>query len=176
MKKLKVFEIPFSGLKQGKHQFKFEVENSFFEAFGYSEFHEANLTVDIDLDKKSSLLELDFAAKGKVNILCDLSGEPYDQPLEGKLSLVVKFGDEFNDENDEILILPHGEHQVNVSQYIYEMIILSVPAKRIHPGILDGSLQSDAVKKLEELQPKTSNNNDETDPRWDTLKKLLTDK
>ena len=59
------------------------------------------------------------------------------------------------------------------------MIILSIPIKRIHPGIVDGTLQSDILKKLEELSPKGSEEKEQTeeiDPRWNTLKKLLTDK
>ena len=82
-----------------------------------------------------------------------------------------------NNENDEILIIPHGEHQINVAQYIYEMLVLAVPPKRVHPGVLDGTLKSEILDKLEELQPKESKEQTEgTDPRWDDLKKLLTDK
>ena len=42
------------------------------------------------------------------------------------------------------------QFQVNVAQYIYESIILSVPLRRIHPGVKDGSL-SDVIEKLESL-------------------------
>ncbi|NER14254.1 DUF177 domain-containing protein [Leptobacterium flavescens] len=177
MKKLKEFDIPFVGLKQGKHQFVYQIDNAFFEAFNFDEFNSTSIKVVVELDKKSSLLELSFNAEGVVNVLCDLSNEPYDQEVGGELNLVVKFGEEYNDENEEILIIPHGEHQINVAQYVYELIVLSVPAKRIHPGIKDGSLSSEIVKKLEELQPKEiKNGKEETDPRWDQLKKLLTDK
>ncbi len=77
-----------------------------------------------------------------------------------------------------MLILPHGEYQLSVAQYIYEMIVLSVPLKKIHPGIKDGTLKSKAIEKLEALAPKKENKiiEDKTDPRWDNLKKLLTDK
>jgi len=54
---------------------------------------------------------------------------------------------------------------------------LAVPQKRIHPGIEDGTLQSEVLDKLNELQPKEKRSNkEENDPRWDELKKLLTDK
>ncbi|NAS30999.1 DUF177 domain-containing protein [Flavobacteriaceae bacterium R38] len=177
MKKLGDFNIPFVGLKQGKHFFKYKIDNSFFEAFNYDEFNSSSIDVTIEFDKKSNLLELNFISTGTVNVLCDLSSEPYDQSIEGKLDLIVKFGEAYNDENEEILIIPHGEYQINVAQYIYEMIILSVPAKRIHPGIEDGSLDSEIIEKLKELEPKEAKKDkEETDPRWDTLKKLLTDK
>ena len=178
MKKLKDFDIPFVGLKQGKHQFDFEIKTAFFGAFEYDDFNAADVKVSLLFDKQSSLLELTFNAKGFVNVNCDVSNEAYDQEVKGKLHVLVKFGDEFNDENEEILIIPHGEHQINVGQYIYELIVLSVPLKRVHPGVEDGTLSTEILEKLEEFQPKEEkeHKDGETDPRWDQLKKLLTDK
>jgi uncharacterized metal-binding protein YceD (DUF177 family) len=125
----------------------------------------------------STMMELEMKATGTINVDCDLTGESYDQPIDSDLKLVVKFGEEYNDEDDEILIIPHGEHQFNIAQYIYEMLVLAVPQKRVHPGVEDGTLQSDILDKLEELQPKEQKEpSEKTDPRWDDLKKLLTDK
>ncbi|WP_405247745.1 YceD family protein [Cellulophaga sp. Asnod2-G02] len=178
MKKHKEFVIPFSGLKQGRHEFNFKIDNTFFESFEYDEFNSAAINLAVVLNRSSTMLELEIAAKGTVNVYCDVTNEPYDQPIVADLELLVKFGDEFNDDNDEILILPHGDFQVDISQYVYEMIVLAVPLKKVHPGIEDGTLKSAALDKLEKLHPKEvkENKNKETDPRWDSLKKLLTDK
>ncbi|MBF00720.1 DUF177 domain-containing protein [Flavobacterium coralii] len=177
MKVTKEFLIPFSGLKQGKHQFEFDINKTFFDAFDFDEFNDVNVKVNMVLEKQSTMLELHFKHKGTVNVPCDLSNENFDLPIKGKMDIVVKFGEEFNDENDEILILPHGEYQVDVSQYVYEMIVLSVPSKRVHPGIKDGTLDTGIIEKLNELAPKAKQEeeekNNDTDPRWDELKKLL---
>lgn len=173
----KEFDIPFSGLKQGKHHFEFQIDKSFFDAFQYEEFNEASIGIDAVLDKMSNMMELHIKAEGWVNLACDLTNELYNQPIAGSLDLVIKFGEAFNDDDDEILVLPFGEHQFNIAQYIYEMLVLAVPSKRIHPGVADGTLNSEALEKLEELQPKeVKQNKKETDPRWDALKNLLTDK
>jgi uncharacterized metal-binding protein YceD (DUF177 family) len=175
--KQKEFNIPFSGLKQGKHEFGYTIENKFFESFGYNEFNDASITLQVVLNIMSTMMELEMRAEGSVNVDCDTTGEPYDQKISGSLELVVKFGDEYNDENDEILIIPHGEHQLNFAQYVYEMLVLAVPQKRVHPGVLDGTLKSEALKKLAELHPKEKREDKEkNDPRWDELKKLRTDK
>lgn len=175
--KKKEFYVPFSGLKQGKHEFTYEIDNTFFESFEYSEFNAAKIELGVLMNKTSTMLEFELNAKGIVNVNCDISSEPYDEEISADLNLVVNFGDDFNDEDDEILIIPHGEHQVNLAQYVYEILVLAVPQKRVHPGILDGSLESEALKKLQELQPKeTKENSKDTDPRWDALKKLITDK
>jgi len=178
MNDLKEYLIPFSGLKTGKHQFDYQLDNTFFKHFDYDEFNDASIKVNIVLEKKTTMLELDFKHKGTVNVPCDVSGEEFDLPIKGKFKLLVKFGDEFNDENEELLILPHGEFQFSVAQYIYETIVLSVPLRREHPGIKDGSL-SEVIKKLESLAPKkekAEEQKDDIDPRWENLKKLLTDK
>jgi len=178
MKKQKEFTIPFVGLKVGEHTYNFEINNTFFEHFEYDEFNEANLHLDVLLNKKNTLLEFTLSFQGAVNVNCDTTNEPYDQELEGTYHFVVKFGEEFNDENEDLLIIPHGSYEVNIQQYIYESIVLAMPTRRIHPGVEDGTLQSDILNKLEELSPKLENKTEEesTDPRWDDLKKLLTDK
>jgi uncharacterized metal-binding protein YceD (DUF177 family) len=179
MKPLKEFNIQFIGLKLGEHHFEYDIDKKFFEEFEYNEFNDADLKINLVLNKKTTLLELHFEVSGTVNVNCDLTNEPYDQEINNDFDLVVKFGNEYNDENEDILIIPHGEYEINVAQYIYELIVLSVPTKLIHPGVIDGTLDSEILKKLEELSPKdadTKNDNEETDPRWNTLKKLLTDK
>ena len=166
------------GLKQGKHQFEYEVDNKFFEHFDYDEFNSANIKIDLLFEKKSTMLELTFKASGMVNVYCDLTNEPYDQPIDSELFLVIKFGQEYNDDNEDILILPHGEYEVNIQQYIYEMLVLAVPSKRVHPGVLDGTLKSDVLEKLDELSPreKETKTEEDIDPRWENLKNLLNDK
>ena len=180
MEELKEFTIPFIGLKLGEHRFNFEIANTFFEHFGYEEFRHSNIKLDVLLDKKTTLLNISLVFEGFVGVNCDITNEPFDQEISGKYDFVVKFGDEFNDENDDLLILPHGSHEVNIQQYVYESIALSVPTRRIHPGVADGTLKSEILEKLKELSPKLDSKKpskgDDTDPRWDELKKLLTDK
>jgi uncharacterized metal-binding protein YceD (DUF177 family) len=183
MNKKKEYLIPFTGLKIGKHHFEYQISNAFFEIFDYHEFNNSDIKVNVVLEKKSTIMELAFKHKGAVNVPCDMTNEEFDLPIKGKMKLIVRFGDAFNNDNEELLILPHGEFQIDISQYIYEMIVLSVPLRRIHPGIKDGSLNTEALTKLKELtikELKKEHNKEQKeeniDPRWDKLKQLLTDK
>ncbi len=184
------FLIPFSGLKEGKHSFDFQVDNRLFDSYNYVDFNSVDAKVEVLLNKKSTLLELSFTFKGSVNVPCDVTNQDFDLFLKGDLGLIVKYGDSFNNDHDEILIIPFNEHQLDVAQYIYEMIALSIPQKRIHPGVLDGTLESEALTFLgyqdeedleyeddmEEEHEVEENNEIDIDPRWEKLKKLLTDK
>lgn len=180
MKPLKAYDIQFVGLKLGKHIYDYEINQTFFEYFEFDEFNTINVNLNIHLEKKTTLLELNFFGNGSVNINCDVSNEPYDQPINFNFNLVVKFGQEYNNENDSILIIPHGSYEINIAQYIYELIVLSIPQKRIHPGVEDGTLNSEILRKLEDLSPnadlKGESSSNDVDPRWNKLKKLLTDK
>lgn len=179
MKLLKEFTIPFVGLKQGKHHFEYQINKAFFEHFEYEEFNDSAVKVEVVLDKKTTFLELEFKISGSVNVNCDITNEAFDLEITNQFDLVVKFGDELNEDEIDILILPHGEYEINIQQFIYEFIVLSVPIKRVHPGIEDGTLDSEILIKLDELSPKLKENKENTeeiDPRWNTLKKLLTDK
>lgn len=181
MKELKEFTIPFIGLKLGEHLFDYQIDNTFFEHFEYKDFNNADILTEVVLNKKTTMLEFELSIKGHVNVNCDITNEPFDQKIKGNYQFIVKFGETFNGDNEDLLILPHGSHEMNIQQYIYETIVLNVPIKKIHPGINDGTLKSDIIEKLKELSPKETKNNlsskgNTTDPRWDQLKKLLTDK
>lgn len=175
MKDLKEFDIPFIGLKDGSHTFEYQIDKKFFDVYNFDEFDNVAIIATIDFIKKSTIMELDFKVTGTINVLCDLTSEPFDLDINGTLPLIVKFGHEYNDDNEEVLILPQEAYKMNVAQFIYELIVLSVPNKRIHPAVLDGTMESEALKKLEELEIKGEKTveKETTDPRWDKLKDLI---
>ncbi|KGL60231.1 Uncharacterized metal-binding protein YceD, DUF177 family [Polaribacter sp. Hel1_33_78] len=176
MKYLKQFNIQFVGLKEGSHLFNYTIDNKFFEAFNFDEYKSSSIEVSLTFVKKSTLFELSFIAAGTIEIPCDLTNELYNQEIASELPLVVKFGPLYNDESEEILILPHEAYEFNVAQFIYEMIVLAVPNKRVHPKVLDGTMESEALNKLKELTIKEEKTVVNTDPRWDKLKNLITEK
>jgi uncharacterized metal-binding protein YceD (DUF177 family) len=170
------FVLAFAGLKEGIHHFSLSITSKFFDAFDYTEFNDVSLNANIVLNKKATILEIQFSVSGTVTVNCDVSNETFDLPINPRHELIVKFGEEFNDENEELLVLPHGSHQVDIAQTLFETVVLAVPQKRVHPGIENGSLHSDMLERLEKLHPNESTKAPETtDPRWDALKKLKKD-
>ena len=89
MKALKEYNIPFVGLKVGKHHFDYQINDKFFSFFEYDEFAQVNVLVDLDFDKKSTFFELTFNVSGSVEVSCDITNEPYKQKLNGSFKLVV---------------------------------------------------------------------------------------
>ena len=168
------FDIQFSGLKDGVHTFEFQLTESFFETFDNEEFNAVAAKVVVNLHKKPTLMEAEFSLAGHVNVNCDLTNEPFDLAVSNHFQLVIKFGPAFSDDHDDMIVLPYGSHRFNVTHQLYELVVLSVPQKRVHPGVEDGSLNSEVLDKLHQLKPSPNNHasQSETDPRWDALKKL----
>ena len=154
MNKKNTYKIEFAGLKIGAHDYEFEVDNNFFDSQDYTDFNSISAQLNIELVKKATILELTFKLNGSANVNCDVTNEAFDLSLNATSNLVVKFGEVFNNEDYEILVLPHGEHKIDLDQYIFELIVLSLPAKRVHPGVEDGSLKSEILDILDDLKPK----------------------
>ena len=166
--------LQFVGLKEGKHHFEYKIDKTFFEDFNYDEFQSADIQSNIVLVKKNTHLELDIAIKGSIHVSCDLTLEYFDLPIANAVSLVVKFGSQFEEVDENLITIPTGSHEVNIKQYIYECIVLGIPQKKIHPGVADGTLNSEILDKLNDLKTtKNIEKDNNTDPRWDKLKELL---
>jgi len=165
------YKISFAGLKEGQHNFHFEINNHFFLFYDYKEFNGCKIDVDVEFTKKSNLLELLLKSYGTINLNCYVSNESFDFSHSSESKLVVKFGQKLNNEDHELLIVPNGTYEINISQQLYEMIVLSLPLKVVHPGIVDGTLNTKVLDKLKNFNKNNSITNG-SDPRWDKLKEL----
>ena len=179
MKALKLYDIKFSGLKNGQHQYRFDLDREFFKQFNYNEFADCKLDILVDFNKRDNLLEFNIHSSGTVNVPCDISGENYDQDIKGDLDFIVKFGASYNDDRDDLIIIPYNSHLINIAQQIYESVLLNLPVKRIHPDIASGKKQAENAKYIINYQVDNQEKIEEEqdiDPRWAALKNILTDK
>jgi uncharacterized metal-binding protein YceD (DUF177 family) len=164
--------VKFSGLKEGIHNFNFDIGKKFFESFKYDDFIDVDIVTKLKLEKKTNMLNLDFLFSGQVKVPCDLTMEPFYIDINTAYSVIVKFAERKDLADDKIVFLSTGASNIDVSNIIFDTIVLAAPAKRVHPGIKDGSLKSEMLEKLEDLKPKEIFFNKQ-DPRWDKLKELL---
>lgn len=172
MDKLRNYDVSFSGLKNGRHEFKFEIDKTFFQLFDTEqEFTNPRIEVNVSLDKHTTFLEFEIKIKGLVELVCDITNENFDYPIENEIKILVNFGEEYDDSNEDVITIPTGEHAFNVAHLIYENVMLSIPMKKISPNVSD-----DDLKILDQFSPKdieiAEEEEHESDPRWDALKKL----
>jgi uncharacterized metal-binding protein YceD (DUF177 family) len=171
VKYLDQFVIPFSGLKAGNYQFDFDIEDKFFEYFDQSEISQASIRVVVLMERQLRMLVFHFAISGTVKVPCDRCTVEFDLPIEGEEQLIVKFGEERGEESEDIFIITEKEHSIDLSPFLYDYINLLVPFRRVHGEDENGKslCDPDVTKYITEEEP------EQTDPRWDALKRLKND-
>lgn len=175
MNYLSLYTIPFSGLKEGNHLFDFSAEQRFFAGFEESEIKRGSVSIQVDLEKRSTYLRLLFSLEGEVELICDRCLEPYMQPLQSEFPMLVKFSETETDDGDEVIYIHPGSHQVEVAKLIYEFIVLSIPIRHVHPDGEDGESLCDPemLRKLDELRAPELPDHEPVDPRWNDLRKII---
>ena len=175
MKTLKIYSIPFKGLKLGKHQFVFEIGDRFFDEFEYSIVKKGNLSCLVELEKQETMLLLDFRINGVVSLSCDRCLADFPEKVDISERQIVKFGEHDEEEaDDEIMVLNRNDYEIDLSGLIYEYINLAIPLISVcndegNTPFCDQEMLA-RLKQLaanEETEPTTK-----PDPRWDALKKI----
>ena len=127
--------------------------------------------MDVHLDKHTTFLEFFINVSGTVQLICDISTDEFSENIMNDLKILVKFGEEYDDSNEDIITIPQKDSDFNIANLIYETVVLSIPMKKVAPSVRD----NDEYKKLlEKYSPKPIEEEEEqsTDPRWEALKKL----
>lgn len=180
------YRINIVGLSNKVHHFTFEdVGPDLFKEYGSDVLSEGKFQVEVSLDKRETFLEAGFNIRGTARLVCDRSLEPFDYPIHTRRKVVFKYGDQDEEITDEIMIIQRDTAWIELGQYIYEFIALSIPLKKLHPRFQDEAGEDDDNEGRivytsggtddDDTSGHTDENgkdNDDIDPRWNALKKL----
>ncbi len=169
-----LYSIPLSGLKEGHHSFNFKINSRFFDLFEESEIKEGSLNVNVEAEKRSSLIEMNINISGIVRISCDRCLGVFDQRIDCGNRLLVQLGSGKDENDPDIVPVARDEKEIDLSQFVYEFIHLALPIQRIHPDDDEGKSTCDQFM-LEKLKEHLVNEETRVDPRWEELKKLIND-
>jgi len=178
VKKDTQFELPIARLSLKTHHFAFELGRAFFEQFDpKGEFiPDGNLHADVVLNKTERLITIDFHIVGTVRLTCDRSLDEYDQPLDIDHQLLVRYGDEPKELDDDVLQVTPDTLMLDVAQHIYDYIGLALPMKRLHPRFQNETDEDPEAetKLIFSTKPDSDNPDDDEpmDPRWAALRNL----
>lgn len=171
MDKFRNYDVVFSGLKNGKHEFRFEIDKAFFQLFDTEqEFSNPRIIADVLLEKHTTFLEFWIKISGMVELACDITNVYFDYPIENEIRVLVKFGEEYDDSNEDVITIPNHNHAFNIAQLIYEDVMLSIPMKKVSPNAREDDFE--ILEKFSPKNEKASEEEYEIDPRWNALKKL----
>jgi uncharacterized metal-binding protein YceD (DUF177 family) len=139
MSKNRDFEIAYVGLKPGLHEFDYHLQDSFFEQFATPEFSDANIKVHVVLDKKSNLFYVQFTIIGTVTALCDRCNDNFTLNIWEEADFVIKIVQDAetaakqNDDDPEVVHIPHSDNFLDLAERLYENVILCLPIQKLHP-------------------------------------------
>jgi len=163
--------IPLTGLKEGSHLYEFKIDGGFFELFDESLIKDADLKAVVELIKRSAHMELNIKIKGRVSLPCDRCLDLYEQEIETDDRVLIKFGDQWEEVDDEVIMIPYGENELELDQLFYEFTHLGLPLKKVHADDDKGNSTCNP-EMLEKLNKHIVRDEKKTDPRWNELKKL----
>ena len=190
MGKFTEFKLPLKSLPEGTHSFEYHLGKKFFENMESPDIHDADLQVQLTVTYKRELYTLDFTIAGTITLICDRCLDDLIMPVETEYHINVKYGDDYNDEADDLLVIPESDNYLNVAYILYDTVALTVPIKHVHPMGKCNRQMSQMLKKhrarpadddseledelIEEMDSMDASDPAEqpTDPRWDALKGL----
>lgn len=157
-------------MSSGKHGLDYELDGSFFKAFGNQDIKDASISVHVEVEKESLYLGVECSMTGEVVVECDRCLDDLSLDVDIVKNLTVKFTRvEEEPEDDEIIILDKGESVLDLDQFVYDHICLSLPLQKVHP---EGQCNAQMLAKLSELNGASHEDKDEGNP-FSGLKDLL---
>ena len=194
MGKFTEYKLPLRSLSQGTHEFDFHLTKTFFTNMESEDVHDADLDVKCTVTLRGDVYELRIDIPGTVTLICDRCLDDLEFPIDTTYDINVKYGDEYNDASDTLLVIPQSDNFLNVAYMIYDTVVLAIPIKHVHPmgkcnRAMSAMLRKHRVagsrpagddsedaaieeKLIDEMEDMDASAPRQTDPRWDGLKGL----
>jgi uncharacterized metal-binding protein YceD (DUF177 family) len=170
------FIIQFGGLREGVHNFVFDINKEFFDLIDYSELQNSNLKINLELNKMSSMLVFKFVSNGTVELVCDRCLDKFNYDIDFDETIFVKFGNTYQEVDIDVIYLERGEYEIDILDLIYQFIMLNLPISKIHPEDEFGNTTCNEkmINKINEFNGIENELGQEevVDSRWNELKKL----
>ena len=143
-----IFSIPLNGLAAGETRFSWHAGKEFFDSFENTEILDADVDIDVRVEKSGRYLGVDCEVEGDVVVECDRCLEDLEMPVDSHIALSIKYGEEENLEEHqegerEIIFIPEDSAEFDMSQIIYDYMCLALPMQRVHE---DGECNPETIK------------------------------
>ncbi len=189
MGKFDPYKVDLKSMTTDIQKIEYLLDNKFFGDIGGDDIQKGKVKVSLSVKKTAGIFELNFLSEGTIIIPCDRCLDDMDLPISTTNRLIVKFGKDFSEESDEIVIIPESEGVINLAWFLYEFIVLTIPIKHVHaPGkcnkTMTSTLKKHSPKGMEDeygageggediiITSDHDNDEEETDPRWEALRDL----
>ena len=192
--KLATFCIPLRGVKQGTDNYEFLLDDEFFREMESIDILGGAVKASVAVRRANEANYFSIHCQGTIQIVCDRCLESMDYAVEADYDLAVKYGDEYDDSKDGVLIVPEGDNVLDVAPIVYDTVALCIPLQHVHAegecdeatwqalqahtshGIDDDELQEYGSYADDDSAAEDIDNETNIDPRWAELMKLKDNK
>lgn len=192
MGKFTAYKLPLKSLSTGEYEYEYRLGKQFFNDMESADIHDADLNVKLTVEHRHEAYTLSFLITGTITLICDRCLDDLIMPVDTTYTITVKYGEDYNDESDDLLIIPESDSFLNVAYMLYDTVALTIPIKHVHPlgkcnrqmsAMLrkhrahrpddeDTQLEDDLIDEIDSIDNNTLPDNTPVDPRWDGLRKL----
>ncbi|MCC8119818.1 MAG: DUF177 domain-containing protein [Bacteroidales bacterium] len=133
MGKFTAYNVPLKSLGAGTHEFEFHLDGQFFANMENADIRKADVVVKLKVTLVHDRYDLQFTMQGTVTTLCDRCLDDLELPIDTSYRILVEYGKDYNDDSDDLLIIPSSDSNLNVAYMIYDTVALAIPMKHVHP-------------------------------------------
>lgn len=131
--KFTAYKVPLASLSDGHHEQDFTIDTEFFKNMENPDVMSADIKVHMDLEKKHDTYDCTFHCVGQLQIPCDRCLDPLDHEVDAEYHVVVKYGEDYDDGADNLLVIPYSSAYLNVAYMLNDTIVLTIPLRHVHP-------------------------------------------
>ena len=185
LEKLTTLELPLQGMPDGTQKFEYELGMDFFRKWESTDVLGGAVNATVEVKRSGDIYELYIVVKGEIGIPCDRCLYEMRHPVDADYRVSVKYGEEYSDESDNVIVIPESSNTMDVSGLVYDTIMLTIPLKHVHPdGECDAEMREQLNAHRATLADDDNGSYDDDaaddgemndfgcDPRWEALKKL----
>ena len=161
--------IRFSGLKPGRYTYGFVLDDEFFNSFENDEVQGGKVEIAAEMERMEHMLMFTFKIEGELVTWCDRCLGELKVPIEGEEHLCVRFSDSETTDDENVVVLPEGAFEIDLTQWLFEYAVVRLPMQHIHSA---GECDPETVRFIKSDEELAEEKHGEPDPRWDALKGL----
>ena len=133
MGKYTKYKVQLATLADGRYEQDFVCDTEFFKNMENPDIISADVNVHMDMVKKNEAYDCTFTCRGTLQVPCDRCLDPIDMDVDTQYHVVIKYGDRYSDEADDLLIIPETDAAINVAYMLADTIALTIPMRHVHP-------------------------------------------
>lgn len=171
MKSLKHFSIPIQGLKNGKHEYAFIINDEVLSCFDFGLLDHGDFEAKVIIERMSGHWDFSFKISGNMHTECDRCTAGISIPLQASENYVIKVGEE-RGMNDKVIHILSSDFEFNVAKYLYESACHKIPiVKKLDCEEMMPDEKPCDNDTLEYLKGK-QDDEQSTGSIWDSLKEI----